>query len=513
MNLMPNRRSRGTLTGLAAVALAGLSGSSLGQTVEPIAPRLTIQEVAPASMEVVGGEVRLLPNAASPSGLVGDQVNAVVATAGSTAFVVWQDNAIDGDGLGIGLRVFNLASGTASPQIVRVNQQALFDQQNPGVAVLADGSAVVAWQSGKPGNPSIHARRISKAGVPQGDEWVVATANADGSHRLPVVVDHQGRGFAMAWQSIGADGVSSKVQVQTFDLGGKPNSARRVVGTSALVDRSPSLAVLANGDLAVAWVAEQASADVLQVGGGATRREANADIFAQILQADGTSVSPIWINGSASPCDRPSVARLSSGRWVVGWSEFDLEGAGSWDVRAATLSPSGVVLGSPVTLNDYRAFDQNGVRITAGAGGALAVWCTRGADGSGLGIAARAITASGMVAGEELLLNQTRRNDQYAPSVAATPTGYRAVWSDFVGVATGVDLNARDLRSVQSAPRHKLRISWETVAGARYRLESSTDLVHWTEVQATQTATSATQSASVDAGAASQSYFRVQSDR
>jgi len=513
MNPIRNRRSSGILMGLAATAVAGVVGTAIGQSIASVPPRLTIQEVAPASVEVLGGEVRLLPNSASPAGLVGDQVNAALASAGSTAFVVWQDNAIDGDGLGIGARVLNLDSGTASPQIFRVNQQALFDQQNPSIATLSDGSAIVAWQSGKVGKQSIHARRLSRTGAPVGDEWLVASADADSSHKAPVVVSLPGRGFAMAWQVVGVDGVSSKVHIQSFNLAGKPDAIRRVVGTSALVDRSPALTALANGDLGVAWVAEQASADVLNLGGGAARREANADIFAQILQADGTAASPIWINGSASPCDRPSVASLPSGRWVVGWSEFDLEGSSSWDVRAATLSAAGVVLSSPVTLNDYRSYDQNGLRLTAGPEGALAVWCTRGADGSGLGIAGRAITDSGMVAGDEVLLNQTRRNDQFAPTVAVTPSGYRAVGSDFVGVATGVDLNARDLRKVKSDARQKLKITWNTSAGAKYRLETSTDLVHWTEVQSTQTATSATQTASIDAGAASQSYFRVQSDR
>jgi hypothetical protein len=95
----------------------------------------------------------------------------------------------------------------------------------------------------------------------------------------------------------------------------------------------------------------------------------------------------------------------------------------------------------------------------------------------------------------------------------ATGSGYRAIWSDFSGISTGVDLSARDLKKVSVTPRQKLRLSWETVVGAKYRLESSTDLLHWNEVQATQTATSTTQTASIDAGAASQSYFRVQSDR
>jgi hypothetical protein len=211
MNLTPNRRSYVALSGLAAAALVGMSGSSLGQSVASVPPRLTIQEVAPASVEVLGGEVRLMPTTASPVGLVGDQVNAVMATAASTAFVVWQDNAIDGEGLGIGARVLNLESGTASPQIHRVNQQSLFDQQNPSVATLSDGTAIVTWQSGKVGKQSIHARRLSRTGAPVGDEWVIAASDAESSHKSPVVIELPGRGFAVAWQAAGADGVSSKV--------------------------------------------------------------------------------------------------------------------------------------------------------------------------------------------------------------------------------------------------------------------------------------------------------------
>ena len=74
-------------------------------------------------------------------------------------------------------------------------------------------------------------------------------------------------------------------------------------------------------------------------------------------------------------------------------------------------------------------------------------------------------------------------------------------------------MSARDLKKVSVTPRQKLRLSWEAVVGAKYRPESSTDLLYWNEVQATQTATSTTQTASIDAGAAAQSYFRIQSDR
>jgi hypothetical protein len=219
------------------------------------------------------------------------------------------------------------------------------------------------------------------------------------------------------------------------------------------------------------------------------------------------------VNGAAAPCDRPVIATLPTGKLVVAWSEFDIEAKTAWDIRAATLNASGVPIGSPVTLNDFKSYDQTGVRLSSGTEGILAVWSSRGADGSGLGVAAKAINPAGIPSGEEMVLNETRKNDQFAPTVVATASGYRAIWSNFSGISTGVDLNGRDLKKVSVAPRHKLRLSWETVVGARYRLETSTDLVHWSEVQAAQTATSSTQSASIDASAAAQSYFRVQSDR
>lgn len=494
-------------------ALVGLVASAVAQGLGTQAPRLTIQEVAPASVEMQGGEVRLLPTASSPIGLVGDQINASVAASGSTAFVVWQDNAIDGDGLGIGSRVLNLTTGSASPQIHRVNQQGAANQENPVVLALADGSAVVAWQSGKPGKQSLNARKLSRLGVPQGDEWVIAAADGAGSHESPALAEIPGRGFAVAWQAIGADGVSSKIQLQSYSGNGTPVGSGRVIGTSALVDRSPTLSVLPNGDIALAWIAEQASADVLNLGGESTRREANADVFAQIIQADGASATPTWLNGGSSPCDRPSITTLPSGKLLVAWSEFDAVSKSGWDIRGTTLNAQGVVQGTPTVLNDYRSHDQTGVRLSSGPEGALAVWSTRGADGSGLGVAARAFTAAGQPAGDELILNQNRWNDQFAPAVVSTPSGFRAVWSDFSGISTGVDLSARDLKRISGAPRQKIKITWETVVGSKYRLESSTDLVRWTEVQATQTATSTSQSASIDAGAAAQSYFRVQSDR
>src|SRR5690348_12105260 len=75
----------------------------------------------------------------------GDQTRAQLALGPSGGYVVWQDNATDGDGLGIGARRLDGSfSGVLSP--FKVNDQAAGDQQLPQVAMTKDGGAVFVWQ-------------------------------------------------------------------------------------------------------------------------------------------------------------------------------------------------------------------------------------------------------------------------------------------------------------------------------------------------------------------------------
>lgn len=47
------------------------------------------------------------------------------------------------------------------------------------------------------------------------------------------------------------------------------------------------------------------------------------------------------------------MATLPNGKLVIGWSEFDTDAKSSWDIRLAVVSGTGIVQGTPVTLNDF----------------------------------------------------------------------------------------------------------------------------------------------------------------
>src|ERR1019366_1525633 len=107
-------------------------------------------------------------SAFSPSGgeysiagpLPGDQVMPSVSINSGGGYLVWQDNATDGDGWGISAQALNNSlSGVFSR--FRVNSTSQGDQENAQVALLNNGGAVFVWQGGRQGFQHIYARFLS----------------------------------------------------------------------------------------------------------------------------------------------------------------------------------------------------------------------------------------------------------------------------------------------------------------------------------------------------------------
>jgi hypothetical protein len=59
-----------------------------------------------------------------------------------------------------------------------------------------------------------------------------------------------------------------------------------------------------------------------------------------------------------------------------------------------------------------------------------------------------------------------------------------------------------------AGPPSKLRLNWSTETGARYQVQTSTDLRHWMDLAAPRIGTGASDSMGVEANGAS-GYFRV----
>jgi hypothetical protein len=139
----------------------------------------------------------------------------------------------------------------------------------------------------------------------------------------------------------------------------------------------------------------------------------------------------------------------------------------------------------------------------------LVTWTSRGADGSGLGISGRLISNRGLPVGDEVVFNSSKANDQSHAAVAKTPAGYRVVWSALTGIDSGVDIYGRMFNKVSTVTAGRLKISWQSYPGVRYRLESSPDLALWSQEAGVVTAVANQSSVALDPAATSAKFFRI----
>jgi len=165
------------------------------------------------------------------------------------------------------------------------------------------------------------------------------------------------------------------------------------------------------------------------------------DIHAQVYDALGAPVGgEIVVNQTtANYQEYARVTGLEGGGFAIVWSTYgyDADGAGNGNAAMARVFAAD---GSPVTdefvMNTTVAGNQQDPNVTALAGGGfVAVWETPNAEpapGWGYGIAAQIYDASGNPVGGEIVVNEQMANDQRDPAVAAAPDGgFVVVWWNY----------------------------------------------------------------------------------
>ncbi|MGB0220009.1 MAG: GEVED domain-containing protein [Sinimarinibacterium flocculans] len=150
-----------------------------------------------------------------------------LSTGASDEFIsVWQSAAgEDGDGLGILARLLPFG-GTPTANEVVINQTTTGTQQSPDVAMAADGSSVVVWQSDSADDTDgdgwgVFGRRVDAAGMPVGDEFLLSQTTAGDQTSAGIAMDLDGN-FLAVWNSAGQDGDGSGVYARRFASDGTP---------------------------------------------------------------------------------------------------------------------------------------------------------------------------------------------------------------------------------------------------------------------------------------------------
>jgi hypothetical protein len=160
-------------------------------------------------------------------------------------------------------------------------------------------------------------------------------------------------------------------------------------------------------------------------------------------------------NFTAGGQSAPAAAGGDGGRFAVVWESDGQDGSGL-GIIARRLDATGGPQGGELLVNTYTTGNQNAASIAAGPNSFLVTWQSAGQDGSGSGIFARAFNGGlGPVTGE-VQVNTLTAGDQTLPRVAAIPGGYVIVWKS---AGAGVRGRVYSLAGQPVSPELTLNVS------------------------------------------------------
>ncbi|HYT89926.1 MAG TPA: hypothetical protein VEL76_14565, partial [Gemmataceae bacterium] len=397
---------------------------NMGSGATPAVPLPNTQVLNGDPLSAGGGQAMLLSiegqvNSYSAGDQKADGARAVGMDAAGNYVVVWSSNGQDGGGWGVYGRRYTVGGVPLGGEF-RVNTTTAGDQNTPAVAVNADGSFVVVWQSnGQDGGGwGIYARRYDAAGNALGGEFRVNTTTAGDQKTPAVAVDATGD-FVVTWSSNGQDGGGWGIYGQRYDAAGNALGGEfRVNTTTAGDQKDPQVAMAAAGDFVVVWVSNNQDGD-------------KAGVYGQRYSANGTALGGEFQANTYTTGDQnsPALAMDAAGDFVVTWSSNGQDGRG-WGVYGRRYDANGVA-GNAFHVSNTTAGDQEFTTVAMDAAGNFVIgWSSHGQDGNGWGSYGRQFNLAGIALGNEFQIASSTAGDQVSPTWAVDSNGHAvAVWS------------------------------------------------------------------------------------
>jgi hypothetical protein len=413
----------------------------------------------------------------------------------------------------------------------------------PVAAALPDGGAVIVYQS-------VQRYLTNSWGLAHPWRWT-------GSRNLTNTILVPTRSYVDWMQDVYFQRISA--------TGAKVGPEVQVNQYANYNQRSPAVAVLPDGSFVVAWVSEHPRSFV-------SSDNFRVDLYARLFSSQGEPLgNEFKVNGDEGLiCANPVAAPLATGGFTLAWSQQEAPLSRHWDVASRVYYVNGTPAGDITVVNVTRTGDQFAPKLASVGDNQLLVWTSRRQDGSHEGVYGR-LLYGGAPAGEELRVNTTTISRQIQPAIAGEAQGrFLALWSSYAG-QSGFDLASQSFAVPSSlAPagggggfaeqqalmngglaagvagnlaavpptvsgagavtgtgpstgpplqlglngaRDKLLMRWHSQPGARYQVETSTDLKTWSVLGEPRTATGATDSVELDGavlkGAEPALFYRV----
>jgi VCBS repeat-containing protein len=298
------------------------------------------------------------------------QSNATIAMDATTGdFVVAWNGEGAGDTDGIFYRRFNSVGVALDPTEVLANVTTLGNQADPSITLRSIDDFYIAWTDSALdlSGSGVYARRFANGGPYAQIQVNVSSLNDQA--KASIAVSANGT-VVVAWESDLQDGSGRGVYFRRFDSTLAIGSVETQVNAVTTNNQSgPSVSINAGGSVAIAWQSENVDGSGYAI---ALQRYDSAGA------AVGSNISPINTYTVADQ-DSPQVALADDGTFVVTWNSTDQDTVGGSGVFAQAFKANGSADGAEFLVNTTTALNQVNASIAFNGNNAIVAWSGNGA--------------------------------------------------------------------------------------------------------------------------------------
>jgi len=388
----------------------------------------------------------------------GAQEASSVALGATKGALVWHDNQMDADGLGIGMQWLN-QSLSGSFGSFRVNTTETGNQERPKVAMLLNDGAVVVWQGGSEVDKDIFVRFIGPDGTFTTAEKRVNTYTSLLQIDPDVAVLSDGS-VVVVWSSFDQDGSYQGVYGQRFTSNGvKMGGEFQINQYTQNNQRNASVAGLTGGGFVVAYVSEKptqvvTNPDLVPVDGGQWVQKvvSKIEILARRYDAQGAAVgNEFQVDAGSVVASSPDVCAREGGGFSLVWNQH--VAGEDWDIYSRSYDAAGQALSAAYRVNASVEGKQFLPQVVASGNQLFVVWTGIKTTSYWDDVYGRFVGLTDAGSENEFMVNTSYLSIQNQPALAMNRSGQAlVVWTTFVGGDKVGDLRAQRYNSNQPLP-------------------------------------------------------------
>ncbi len=262
-----------------------------------------------------------------------------VAMTGTGSFIVtWQSDAISPTGSIIYMDRFTFTGNSTTLGTPIVVSSGTGDANDPHIAVAADQSFVVVWESNSSGDFRIYQQRYDAGGNAVGGITMASDNNTATSPDVQMNADGT---YVVVWSS------TSGTLAQRYNASG--SAVGGVITVATVASSQPVVGVATDGSFVVAWSASESS-------GSATR-----NIFGRRYNASGTALGAAFVASSETGGDQqfPQISVSGDGKFTIGWAaasttptQYDTVGFAPFAANGTRISDDALIENVAFTVLD-----------------------------------------------------------------------------------------------------------------------------------------------------------------